>query len=93
MDKKKVIEPAEGLSEKELKRRRKKEKRKCRRRRRRIFFAVLFAFCLGVFVGIHRFVILAVIRGEKLPKLPKDHISIPFYPAVRRIYNSKYADK
>ena len=53
----------------------KKKKRKMRRRVRRIF-AGLFLFLLGVFVGIHRRVIIAAVKGEELPTPPAEHCHI-----------------
>ena len=53
----------------------KKKKRKRRRRLRRIF-AALFLFMLGIFVGIHRRVIIAAIKGEELPTPPPGHCHI-----------------
>ena len=50
------------------------EKRKARRAfRKRFVWPVvhtLFIFCCGAFVGIHRNVIKAAIKGEPLPKGP-----------------------
>lgn len=54
----------------------KKVRRKAKKKRKRILrgiFCGAALFSLGIFVGVHRRVILAYLKGEELPEAPKSH--------------------
>lgn len=54
----------------------KKAKKKAKRRLRRILFCLCGGLCLlgtGYFLGVHRRVIAAYLKGEVLPKAPEGH--------------------
>ena len=62
--------------ERKAEKEKKKIKKKVKRTVHRIIRGILwtgFVLCLGMFIGIHRNVIKAWIRGEELPKVPKGH--------------------
>ena len=62
----------ERKAEKEKKKLKKKVKRTVRRIIRGIFWTVLI-LCLGMFIGVHKNVISAWLKGEKLPEMPSGH--------------------
>ena len=60
------------------------EKRKLRKERRKKFFkrlwkvlSIAFWVCVGFMLCLHKDVIKAYIKGEKLPPIPKNHPNCP----------------
>lgn len=62
-----------GVIVEEQKKKAKKKAKKRLKKLLRITFCGIGLFSLGVFVGVHRKVILAAIKGEELPEPPKGH--------------------
>ena len=68
-----TVPPAmEKVVEKEKNKMKRKAKKKLKRILRGIMCGTLL-FCAGIFVGIHRKVILAYLKGEELPEAPTNH--------------------
>ena len=64
------------IAQKMVERKRKQIRRRTRRRSRKIACRVLGVLCplfVGFFLGAHRRVICAYIKGEDLPQAPKGH--------------------
>ena len=72
----KMTNMAADAVERKAEKEKKKLKKKVRKTVRRIIRGILwtgFVLCLGMFIGIHRNVIRAWIKGEELPKMPAGH--------------------
>ena len=67
-----VAAEIEKTAEKEKKKLKKKVKKTVRRMIRGILWTG-FALCLGIFIGIHRNVIKAWLKGEEMPAAPAGH--------------------
>ena len=67
-----AVDAAERKAEKEKKKLKKKVKKTVRRIIRGIFWTG-FVLCCGGFIGIHRNVIKAWLKGEELPEMPAGH--------------------
>ncbi|MCR4611238.1 MAG: hypothetical protein K5644_05000 [Lachnospiraceae bacterium] len=61
-----------GAAEMERRKRKKARRKKFFKFVRKIIYIGLFV-CAGYMIGVHRNVIKAYFKGEKLPKLPKGH--------------------
>ena len=67
---------ATGALERKASKEKKKLKKKVRKTVRRMIRGLLwtgFVLCLGIFIGIHRNVIKAWMKGEELPEMPAGH--------------------
>ena len=72
----KVTDIASDALERKAEKEKKKLKKKIRKTVRRIIRGILwtgFVLCLGMFIGIHRNVIKAWLKGEELPEMPAGH--------------------
>ena len=67
-----AAEAAERKAEKEKRNAKKKGKKTVRRIIRGILWTGL-VLCCGMFIGIHRNVIRAWLKGEELPEMPAGH--------------------
>ena len=71
-----MADAAVDVMERKAEKEKKKLKKKVKKTVRRIIRGILwtgFVLCLGIFVGIHRNVIKAWIKGEEMPKVPAGH--------------------
>ena len=72
----KMTDMAADVMERKAAKEKKKLKKKIRKTVSRIIRGILwtgFVLCLGVFIGIHRNVIKAWLKGEELPEMPAGH--------------------
>ena len=67
-----AFEAVEKKAAKEKKKLKKKARKRIRRIIRTIFWTI-FVLWVGIFIGIHRRVILAAIKGEEFPTPPASH--------------------
>ena len=71
-----MTDSAAGAIERKAEKEKRKMEKKVRKTVRRIGRGILwtgFVLCLGMWIGIHRNVIRAWLKGEELPKMPAGH--------------------
>ena len=72
----KMTDMAADAIDRKAEKEKKKLKKKVRKTVHRIIRGILwtgFVLCCGLFIGIHRNVIKAWLKGEELPKVPAGH--------------------
>ena len=75
----KVAHVAAGVVERKAAKAKKKMRKKIRKKIFKSLLWTVLVLCLGIWIGIHRNVIKAWAKGEKLPEMPEGHCKTPLH--------------